>query len=127
MTEINGVNLPFIPIGGMSELGKVRTPIKEAPSSSFDEVLQNEISNIKFSGHAQSRLMSREINISQSDMFRLEDAVEKAASKGAMDSLIMLDNKAFIVSVKNRTVVTLLGMDQMHDNVITKIDSAVIA
>lgn len=127
MTEINGVNIPFVPLGGLQELKRPATPVRDVTKSSFNEILANELSNIKFSGHAQSRLVSRDIDISETDMLRLEDAVDKAAAKGANDSLIMIDNKAFIVSIKNRTVVTLLGREQMEENVITKIDSAVIA
>jgi flagellar operon protein len=127
MAEVNGVILPFVPIGGVDGLSRKPTSISPVPKSSFEEILANEISNIKFSGHAQSRLVSRDIDVSASDLIRLEDAVEKAASKGANDSLIMLDDKAFIVSIKNRTVVTLLERNQMEGNIITKIDSAVFA
>lgn len=127
MTDVNGVRLPFVPVGGISELNKPATRIKEPGKTSFSDVFANELSNVKFSGHAQSRLISRDLDISETDILRLEDAVDKAAAKGANDSLILLDNKAFIVSIKNRTVVTLLGREQMEDNVITKIDSAVIA
>lgn len=127
MTEVNGVMLPFVPIGGIDELKRQTNKLSPTPKSSFEEVLANEISNVKFSGHAQSRIVSRDIDVSAADLVRLEDAVDKAAQKGANDSLIMLDDKAFIVSIKNRTVVTLLGRGQMEDNVITKIDSAVFA
>ncbi len=60
-------------------------------------------------------------------MSRLEAAVEKAGQKGGKESLILLDDLAFVVSVKNRTVITAVGADRMADNVFTNIDSVVIA
>lgn len=60
-------------------------------------------------------------------MSRLEAAVDKAGLKGGKESLILLDDLAFVVSVRNRTVITAVGADRMADNVFTKIDSVVIA
>jgi flagellar operon protein len=60
-------------------------------------------------------------------MKRLESAVAKAGDKGAKDSLVMLRDMAFIVSVRNRTVITALNGEQTHNNVFTNIDSAVVA
>jgi flagellar operon protein len=65
--------------------------------------------------------------MSSNELLRLENAVEKAAEKGAKESLVMLDDKAFIVSVRNRTVVTMMQKEHLVDNVITNIDSAVFA
>jgi flagellar operon protein len=56
----------------------------------------------------------------------LEDAVEKARSKGGRETLILLDNVALVVSVANRTVITAMDGDNLKDNVFTHIDSAVI-
>ena len=60
-------------------------------------------------------------------MMRLDAAIDRAAVKNAKDSLVILDDKAFVVNVPNKTVVTMLEQQQMTDNVITKIDSAVFA
>ena len=40
---------------------------------------------------------------------------------------VMVDNVAMVVSVRNRTVITAVGSDQLKNNVFTNIDSAVIA
>jgi len=52
--------------------------------------------------------------------------VSKAAAKGARESLILLDDKAFVVSVRNRTVITAVDGEHLKENVFTNIDSAVI-
>ena len=124
--ELNGIHLPFVPVGGVQKLQP--TPqVSSTPSTPFANILQNELGNLTFSNHAQARLNSRDIQLSQDDMKRLESAVTKAGDKGAKDSLVMLRDMAFIVSVRNRTVVTALKGDQAQNNVFTNIDSAVVA
>lgn len=97
-------------------------------AAQFGDELQRALTSerLNFSAHAQSRLMSRQIALSGPQMARLEHGVDEAARKGARDSLVMLDNLAFIVSVKNRTVVTAVDGAQTSGNVFTQIDSAVI-
>ncbi|MEO6866558.1 MAG: TIGR02530 family flagellar biosynthesis protein [Gaiellales bacterium] len=84
-------------------------------------------SSIKWSAHASARLASRGIELTAPQHARLETAVDKAAAKGAKDSLVLLDDTALVVSAQNRTVITALGMHQARENVFTNIDSAVIA
>ena len=81
---------------------------------------------IKFSSHATSRLRSRGIDMSAEQLRKLSEAVDKAASKGLDDTLVLTKDAAFIVSVKNRTVVTAMDRSQMDGNVFTNIEGAVI-
>ena len=81
---------------------------------------------MKFSGHAVDRLKTRNIQLNNYDMLRLNDAVNRAEEKGSRDSLVLMDGTAFVVSVKNKTVVTAMAGDQMKDNVFTNIDSTVV-
>jgi len=95
----------------------------------FDSVLQTTVDRglgLKFSAHAKERLSLRNINLSAGDVARMTDAVNKAAAKGARQSLLVMDDQAFIVSVTNRTVITALDGSSMKENVFTNIDSAVI-
>jgi len=95
----------------------------------FDAVLQSSVekaSGLKFSAHAKERLSLRNINLSTKDMARITEAVNKAASKGARQSLLVMDQLALIVSVTNRTVITAMDGGNMKENVFTNIDSAVI-
>jgi flagellar operon protein len=82
---------------------------------------------IKFSGHAQTRLQSRNIALDSSQLDRLQGAVQKAAGKGSRDALVLMDDLAMVVSVTNRTVVTVVDKENLKQNVFTNIDSAVIA
>lgn len=80
---------------------------------------------LSFSQHATQRLKDRGIQLSETDLTRLNDAVQKAANKGAKESLIMMDNVAYVVSVVNRKVITAVDGTHMKENVFTNIDSAI--
>ena len=111
-------------------------PDSKTAGPSFDQVLRQHSGDtltasaaragIKFSGHAQTRLASRQITLSDSDVARLGQAMTKAATKGAKDSLVLLDKTAFVVSVANRTVITAVASDALKENIFTNIDSAMI-
>lgn len=92
----------------------------------FSEVLKNQIQQVKFSNHATQRMNYRNIKLDAAQNLRLEEAVSKAADKGLKDSLILLDNNAFIVNIPNKTVVTVVDQTNLKDNVFTNIDGAVI-
>lgn len=96
--------------------------------NSFQEVLAQKLQekkDIKFSKHAQSRLMSREINVSDLDLQQLKAGINKAEKKGAKDSLIMVNKVAYVVSVDNKTVITAVDESNMQERIFTNIDSAV--
>ena len=59
-------------------------------------------------------------------MEKLGEAIDKAAKKGAKETLVMAGDSAFIVSVKNRTVITAMDATAMKENVFTNIDSTVL-
>jgi flagellar operon protein len=124
-TIINGVKVPFVPLGGTNGMNK--SPVELPDERSFSAVFQKELKEIKFSKHAQERLEARDIQLNENDISQIERAVDKAELKGAQDSLVLLRDMAFIVSIKNRVVVTALDNETMRENVFTNIDSAVIA
>lgn len=100
---------------------------KQSSSISFSEQLRSKIEGVKFSAHAVTRLKSRNIEMTQEIMGKLEKAVTGAANKGARDSLILMKNLAFIVNIPNRTVITAMDGESIKENIFTNIDSAVIA
>lgn len=97
--------------------------------TSFSDILGDKIKqgrDIKFSGHAMRRIDERRINISNLDLSRLESGIERVERKGARNSLILIDDTAYIVSVRNKTVVTALTKEAALGNVFTNIDSVAI-
>jgi flagellar operon protein len=107
----------------------VRPSVQTPQGPAFSDVLRDTAGAqpVTFSKHALQRLERRQLTVDASTMQRLQDGVDRAAGKGARDAVVLVDDKAFVVSVTNRTVVTAVGKDQMKDHVFTNIDSAVIA
>jgi flagellar operon protein len=100
------------------------TPVApQKTGEGFADILQD---RLKVSGHAQTRLQSRGIDLDQGAWDRVMNGVDRAAAKGAKESLVMVDNVALVVSIRNRTVITAVDKDSLKDNVFTNIDSALI-
>ena len=115
---------PINPVGAVRQ-----KPTVTKGGGQFDQLLQKaqQQSQVKFSGHALNRMEARGIDFNQGQLDRLQQAVAQVDAKGGRDSLVMLDDTALVVSIKNETVVTVVDREQMKNNVFTKIDSAVIA
>ena len=95
-------------------------------SLSFQQILENkQTQELHFSKHANERLANRNIDLTEEQKERLKEGVNRASSKGIRDSLVMVDNMAFIVNVTNRTVIT--AVDNGDDKIFTNIDGAVVA
>ncbi|HYW36182.1 MAG TPA: TIGR02530 family flagellar biosynthesis protein [Balneolaceae bacterium] len=103
-----------------------RASVPQTPGdASFKEVLQNQ-NDLQFSGHALQRLKDRSITMNKRDMKRLKDAVTRAEKKGGRDSLVMDGDRAFLVNIPNKKVITAVDMMELRDKVFTNIDSTVL-
>ena len=100
---------------------------RKSEGAAFAEILDRQTRSVQFSGHARQRMASRGIVLSGEEMTRLDRALASLQAKGGRNSLVMLGEKALVVSVKNQTVVTLLDRESSRSNVFTNIDSAIIA
>lgn len=122
MVEMNGIRVPFIPI---EQVGNQVSINPQSPSISFDSVFQQELEKIKFSNHALKRLENRNIQLGDADISKIQSAMERAELKGSKDSLVMMEDTAFIVNIPNRTVVTAMAVGSSYENIFTNIDSVV--
>ncbi len=96
---------------------------------SFQDVLSKVKSSseeVKLSKHAKARLEQRNISLTEADMKKIDEAIDKADKKGIKDALILMDNKAFVANIKNKTIITASTNEQLKENVFTNIDGAVI-
>lgn len=99
---------------------------------SFEDILRQkrelQTGELKFSKHADNRLSQRDISLTENQRKRLEDGTEKARMKGMKESLVMVDELAFIVNVRSNTVITAMsvGSGDSEEAVFTNIDGAVI-
>jgi flagellar operon protein len=128
-----GLAGPVAPAGGAGKSGAgAPAPAAgggAAQGPSFADALKqaDQSQQLQFSKHALARVQRRGIELDSATLGRLSQGVQRAASKGSRDSLVLVDGTAFVVSVSNRTVITAVGSEHMKDNVFTNIDSAVIA
>ncbi|MBQ1867392.1 MULTISPECIES: TIGR02530 family flagellar biosynthesis protein [Selenomonas] len=95
-------------------------------NASFGDILSEVQKKVCFSHHAWNRLQERNINLSDTDLAKLDDTVDKLAQKGARESLVYMKDVALVVSVTNRTVITAMDGTRGNENIITNIDSAAI-
>jgi len=105
----------------------VKQPITNGPS--FEDVLskiKQGDDQVKFSKHASQRLDERNIKLSEAEIGKISDAMDKASQKGIKDALIIMDNKQFVANVKNKTVITASTKELLKEQIFTKIDGAVI-
>lgn len=130
------VNPALLPPGVAATRPATATPAQggssTAPASgpSFADVLAQSAGAtepLRFSRHALERLQRRGIDVGSPTLQRLAGEVARAAGKGSRDSVVFVDGTAFVVSVKNNTVITAVGSEHMREQVFTNIDSAVIA
>lgn len=100
---------------------------KDSSSIDFQKILQDSLAidnKIKISAHAKQRMIERNIDLKETDMNTLNQAMNNLEAKGARESLMLYKDLALIASVNNRTIITALQSDDME--IVTNIDSAII-
>ena len=119
------VNTPTVPINGTEQTIYTRD-IETKRQNSFIQILQDKMipDEVSFSAHALSRLEQRNIIVDDQIKAQLESAIDKIALKGGKESLIMLDEVAYLVSIPNKKVIT--ALEASDSNVFTNIDSALL-
>lgn len=134
MKVINN-NYPSIEqvVGNLNNLNSVKNTPQVADGQSFADIFKQKqaadigSSDVKFSKHATLRLDNRNIELSSEQLLRLNEGAQKANAKGINESLVLVDELAFIVNIKNNTVITAMDQNEAKENVFTNIDGAVIA
>ncbi|MGQ9486491.1 MAG: TIGR02530 family flagellar biosynthesis protein [Armatimonadota bacterium] len=121
MPEIRHIGSKVVPSTGAAPAQR-----SAHDDEAFRAALQQAQGSVRFSAHAQARLQSRHIELGADALRRVESAVNKAAEKGSRESLLLMDDVALIVSVRNRTVITAIDKENLKENVFTNIDSAVV-
>jgi flagellar operon protein len=91
----------------------------QAPTKAFGDVL-----SLALSSHAKKRIGG---TLSAQQASLLETAIDALAAKGARESVVVLPDEAYLVSVKNRTVITRFEAERLQGTVIQGVDSIYIA
>ena len=113
----------------LKKTSKQNNPIN-SQGLSFEEIWKQKTgetnTELRFSKHAANRLADRNLTLSENQLNRLTEGAKKAGEKGIRESLVMVDQLAFIVNVPNNTVITAMDQTQANENIFTNIDGAVI-
>ena len=132
----NTVHVSTSSVGRGEQVGGLRSPrpgdARGPQGSAFADVLEKARakaapeSEINFSRHASERLRDRGIELSNNDVTKISEGLDRAKAKGARDSLLLYGNLGLIVNVPSRTIVTAVDENSMTEKVFTNIDSTVI-
>lgn len=131
--QINGSGFTSIEqVTGQFLAPKSGKTVNQINEKSFLEILQekknaqNVTEELKFSKHADKRLADRNISLTQEQLQRLQEGAEAAGAKGIRESLVLMDDLAFIVNIKNNTVITAMSKHDENEKIFTNIDGAVM-
>ena len=107
-------------------------PASGAPpggSSAFRDALSAAADerSLQFSEHAMKRVEQRQIPMDGSQLDRLSKAMDTLSQRGSRQSLVMLDQYAYVVHPPSHTVVTAVEPNESKERVFTQIDSVAIA
>jgi flagellar operon protein len=111
------------PTGFGETLDALLDPRSLPGSSQADEVP----ADVRLSRHASQRLQSRELSFDARDEAILAKAVDDLAERGAKKALVLTGDRAWIVGVPKRTVITVLSRDEALGQVFTDLDATYVA
>lgn len=110
------------PLGGVGQQIPNSRPVGQNVSTDFGTILNQ----VRISAHADKRIKSSGRPLSPAESRDLRNAIDLAYSKGSRDALVIMGDRAFVVNVPNRTIITAMDFQRLQNNIITNIDSAVI-
>lgn len=114
---------------GAAAPAATRKPENDASGPSFQSMLKAQLdktSGVSFSRHAVKRALEHNIELTDESLARLNEGMRLAGEKNLGDTLILVGSTAFLVNVRNNTVITTVGSNEMKGNVFTNIDGTVI-
>lgn len=121
------ITLARITGGVPGQRNTLAPPPTPPPKGAFQDALrQHLIAPVQLSAHASARLESRGIRLSAADNEALAKGIDAAAAKGARDAVLIQAERAFIVNIPNRVVITAHTSEEARARVYSGIDAAVL-
>jgi flagellar operon protein len=81
---------------------------------------------VRLSKHAQARLESRGLELDEAGQEKIQRAVDELDRRGGKESLVLFGDRAYIVGVPQRTVITVFDRAEALGTVFTNIDSTYV-
>lgn len=113
-------------INNIPNVGTKKTSSNITGNSAFNNILHEKMDKVVFSHHAQMRMQARNINITDEELAKINVAIDMASKKGSQETVLFMKDLAFVTSVKNKTVITVVDGENLKDNIFTNIDSAML-
>lgn len=126
MDKINLHRIPSQPLP-INRSNKAR--VNEGTKHNFAQQLQTALgktNKLTVSKHAQKRLKERAIDIDSEVWNEMEEKIGEAKKMGIIDSLVILENAALIVSAKNNTVITAMNRAEASSQIFTNINGTIV-
>jgi len=126
----NLINPRSTPLYGQNLQKQSKKIQKNGDQQDFNRIVQelNQLKQegLKVSSHAQERITARKIEMNQQRLDTLGEVADEAGKKGAKNTLAMFGTDAFILSVKDKTIVTAMKEEELESRFFTNIDSVYI-
>jgi len=100
--------------------------ISDFDTKSFQTILDKKIledNSIRFSENAFKQLESIHGPLSNEQMKRLENGLEKLKNEHVSSGLLMMDSIAFVMNVKNQTIISSVSESKLQNNVFSNFDA----
>jgi len=125
---------PLLPPGGVRSIvdpnpASPADPTERGRGPSFDDILAGRLGaggRVTLSAHTREVMAAEGIELGPVDLDRIGRAMETLAEAGSRDGLLVGEKGAFVVSVPDRTVVSMTPPGATKDTVFTRIDGAVL-
>lgn len=114
--QINGINNGS---NGINSNTYVNNSSKN--NAAFSKILADKQDQVKISKHARQRLSARNLDLQNSDLSHIGQAMNELDEKGSKDSLLLYKDMGLIANVQNRTIITAMNVNEI--NTVTNIDS----
>lgn len=114
--QINGINKGS---NGINSNTYVNNSSKN--NAAFSKILADKQDQVKISKHARQRLSARNLDLQNSDLSHIGQAMNELDEKGSKDSLLLYKDMGLIANVQNRTIITAMNVNEI--NTVTNIDS----
>lgn len=91
----------------------------------FAKILK-ERQDIQLSKHASERMEHRSIQLTPIDLARMSKKLEEAKEKGVKESLVIMEQGAFIVNAESKKIITAMDRTEMTSKIFTNINGTIL-
>lgn len=119
------IRLKQVPIQQTVQIPNKSTNQTQERKADFKNILQSK-EQVIISKHAVNRMKDRNIHLNENQLNKLSEKMTEASKKDVKESVVLTKDAAFIVSVKNNTIITAMNRDEAETQIFSNIDGAIL-